>query len=361
MQIRLVIGAGDTRYLSNLSAYLEKNHMDKLEIVTFSSPELLEEYIKKSPTDVILMEEQFGIDAELLRDFGRAAYLCDGVPATEKNGIRVIAKYKKPDLIYKDILALYAESGSSHGFPMGGRGSGKVCLVTGLSGGTGASTFAAALAKKYALQGKKVLYLNLEPSGMSSDFFTGSGTYHFEDVIFALKSQRADIRLKMESAARVDISGVNFFAPCSNPMYMLELNHEDKLKIMDTLSGETGYDHVVVDMNFALTLEFMEIMSRTGRILLVQDGGETSNSKFLRAMEAIHTIEQQNHMNVTAGMKLLYNRFSSSKSSSEIPELSIPVIGKLPPIKHAQVHEIMDYMLTRQDIFEALGTGEEIS
>ena len=360
MQIRLVIGVRDARYLGNLSAYLEKNHMDKLEIVTFSSPELLKEYAKKSQTDVILVEEQFGIDSELLKDFGRAAYLCDGALAAEKNGIRTIAKYKKPDLIYKDILDLYAEGGSRHGFRMGGGGSGKICLVTGLSGGTGASTFAAALAKKYALQGKRVLYLNLEPAGMSTDFFEGSGTYHFEDVIFALKSQRADIRLKMESAARVDISGVNFFAPCSNPMYMLELNHEDYLKIMDTLSGETGYDHVIVDMNFKLTSEFMEILSRANQILLVQDGGETSNSKFLRAMEAVHIMEEQNHVNVTAGMKLLYNRFSSSKSSSEIPGLSIPVIGKLPPIKHARVHEIMDYMLTRQDIFEALGAGEEV-
>lgn len=354
MQIRLVIGVRDPRYLSNLSAYLEKNHMDKLEIVTFSSPELLEEYAGRSSADVILVEEHFGIDAELLRSFGRAAYLCDGTPAAEKNGIRAIAKYKKPDLIYKDILDLYAEGGNCHGFRMGAAGAGKVCLVTGLSGGTGASTVAAALAKKYALQGKKVLYLNLEPTGMSSDFFTGSGTYYFEDVIFALKSQRADIRLKMESAARVDMSGVNFFAPCSNPMYMLELNHEDRLKIMDTLAAGIGYDHVVVDMNFQLTAEFMEIMSRVSQVLLVQDGGETSNSKFLRAMEALHTMEEQNHTNVTAGMKLLYNRFSSSKSSSEIPGLSIPVIGKLPPIKHAQVHEIMDYMLTRQDIFEAL-------
>ena len=54
MQIRLVIGVRDARYLGNLSAYLEKNHMDKLEIVTFSSPELLKEYAKKSISDVIL-------------------------------------------------------------------------------------------------------------------------------------------------------------------------------------------------------------------------------------------------------------------------------------------------------------------
>lgn len=354
MQIRLVIGARDSRYRDSLTAYLEKNHMDKFEIVSFSSPELLEEYVKRSPADVILVEEQFGVSEELLAGCGKAAYLGDGARSPERDGFRTIAKYKKPDLIYKDILALYAEGGNRHSFAMGKPGAGQVCLVTGFSGGCGASTFAAALARKYASRGKRVLYLNLETTGMSTDFFSGTGDYHFEDVIFALKSQRSDIRLKLESAARVDACGVSFLAPCSNPMYMLELTQEDRLKIMDTLAAGIGYDHVVVDMNFRLSQEFMELMSRADRIILVQDGGETSNSKFLRTMEALHILEEQSRIHVTGGMALLYNRFSSSKSSSEIPGLPMPVLGKLPPVKHALVREIIDYMLTRQDIFERL-------
>jgi len=354
MQIRLVIGVGDSRYLNNLTLYLERNHMDKLEIVSFSNPGLFENYIKTSSADVVLADEQFETDPELLRSCTRAAYLCDGAPGAEKNGFRMIAKYKKPDLIYKDILDLYAEGGNRQGFRLGSQGEGNLYLVTGFSGGTGASTFAAALAKKCALQGKRVLYVNLETTGMSSDFFSGNGNYHFEDVIFALKSQRADIRLKLESAARTDVCGVSFFAPCSNPMYMLELNHEDIMRIVNTAAEGIGYEYVIVDMNFRLTTEFMEIMSRMNRIIVVQDGGETSNSKFQRTMEALHVMEKQENINVTGCMELLYNRFSSSKSSSEIPEPFMPVIGKLPPIKHAQSHEIIDYMLTRQDIFEVL-------
>lgn len=213
--------------------------------------------------------------------------------------------------------------------------------------------FAAALAKKYASRGKKTLYLNLEMTGSSADFFSGSGNYRFEEVIFALKSQKADVLLKMESAVRVDRSGVYYFEPCTTAMYMLELNHDDIMKILEVLQ-RSDYDCIVFDMNFALTKDFMEVMSYMDQIILVQDGNDTSNTKFERTIEALQIMEGQNQIKVMPQMSLIYNRFSSSKSSNEIPNLPFPVIGKIPPIKHAVSGEIMDYILTLQDLFENL-------
>lgn len=354
MQIRLVIGEQDSRYLNNLVLYLEKNHMDKLEIFSFSKPEMLQVYLKDGVADIILVGEDFGINAETLSSYGTTAYLTDGEGSNVSDNVRKIAKFKKPDLIYKDILDLYAEGGKRQIFRSNSQKTGHITLVTGVSGGTGSSTFAAALAKKYALRGKKVLYLNMEPTGMASDFFDGVGDYHFEDVIFALKSRRTDVRLKMESAVRTDPSGVHFFEPCTNSMYMLELTHEDIMKLINTLESGLGYDNIIVDMNFRLTKEFMEIMGHMHRIILVQDGGETSNSKFERTMEALQIMEEKDKTNVTGVMCLLYNRFSSSKSSSEIKGLRIPVIGKYPPVKHAYVKEIIQFMLEKQEVFDNL-------
>lgn len=221
MQIRLAVGEQDSRYLEHFVTYLERNYMDRLEVSSFTRPETFREMVTRGSFDVILVDEAFGISTEELREYGRTAFLSEIESKDSGDGIRRIAKYKKPDLIYKDILDIYAESGVCGVFRKSHQG--QITLVTGFSGGTGASTFAAALAKHYAAAGKKVLYLNLEPMGMSSDFFQGMGDYHFEDVIFALKSRRADVGLKMESTVRTDASGVNFFAPCTNAMYMLEL------------------------------------------------------------------------------------------------------------------------------------------
>ena len=355
MQIRLVIGEHDERYLNNLVRFLEKNYLDKLEILSFSIPEMLENYLVSGSADVILIDENFGVDAKSAAGYGKTAYLCDNASETEIDGIRTIAKFKKPDLIYKDILDLYAEGGNRAVFGSGSGYFGNLVLVTSCSGGTGASTFSAALARQYAARGKKTLYLNLEPMGNATDFFSGNGNYRFEDIIFALKSRRADILLKMESTVRTDRSGVCFFEPCSTSMYMLELTHEDIIRTLDTLRGSKTYDYVVVDMNLKISKEFMEILGRMNRIILVQDGGETSNSKFARTMEAMEILENQTKINVTGAMSVVYNRFSSSKSSREIPGLKLPVLGKIPPIKHALVNEIIEYIGKEMSgIFEGL-------
>lgn len=354
MQIQLVIGEPDKRYLDNLLLFLEKNYMDKLEIISFTSAEMLRNFFNTGKADVILIDEAFGVKAEELTGCGKTAYLCNDGTETERDGIRKIAKYKKPDLIFKDILDLYAESGSVRKFRKGNHALGNMILVTGFSGGTGASTFAAALARRYASLGKKTLYLNLETVGSSADFFSGTGNYRFEDVIFALKSQRADVNLKMESAVRIDKSGVYYFEPCSTAMYMLELGDEDILKILDLLAMAGNYANVVVDMNFRLSPNFVEIMSRMNRIILVEDGAETANTKFLRTMQSLSVLEEQMKCNVTGSMSVVYNRFSSSKSSSEIANLHIPVLGMIPPVKHALVHEIIEFMLKKQELFEKL-------
>ena len=106
MQIRLVIGEQDNRYLNNLIMFLEKNYMDKLEIFSFSRPEMLLDYLAEGSADVILVDENFGIKADILEGYGKTAYLCGSVTENQKDGIRVLAKFKKPDLIYKDILDL---------------------------------------------------------------------------------------------------------------------------------------------------------------------------------------------------------------------------------------------------------------
>ncbi|MBT9776415.1 hypothetical protein GPL15_07850 [Clostridium sp. MCC353] len=354
MQIRLIIGDADVRYLSNLVSFLEKNYMSKLEIFSFSNRDVMMEYFQNGNADVILLDESIGITAQEVSTYGKTALLSDQGAQAGQEGVRIIEKYKKPDLIYKDILDIYADCGRGHGFRPTDVAAGKMILVTGFSGGMGASTFAAALAMKYASKDKKVLYLNLETTGSSSDFFSGTGNYCFDDVIFALKSQRADIRLKMESSVRRDAkSGVYYFEPCSTPMYMLEMTYQDILRILEVLALSGDYEYVVTDMNFQLSKDFMEIMKLMNRIVLVEDGTETANSKFVRTMQALKVLESQCRFNVTDLMAVVYNGFGT-KSSSEIPGLRLPVLGKLPVIRRALVHEIINYILGIEDVFAKL-------
>ncbi len=354
MQIRLVIGEQDKRYLDNFVLYLEKNYLDKIEILSFSDPDFLREYFQSGSADVTLLDEAFGISAEEAQKYGKFAYLSDTADGKRLDGIRRIVKFKKPDLIYKDILDLYAEGGYRTAYLTGTENQINMTLVTGFSGGTGISSFAAALSRQYARRGRKVLYLNLETLGNSEDFFQGSGAYTFEEVLFALKSQRTDLGLKLESAARKDLSGVFYFAPCTSAMYMMEMTNENIQTLLETLKKIDLYEDVVVDLNFRMDKAYINTMELADQIVLVQDGGASSNSKFYRAVEALKIIEQQEHTELLGKMKLVYNRFSSSKSSTELTGVVFPVIGKIQPVKHASLQEIIDFMQTKQELFDRL-------
>lgn len=238
MRIKLVIGEQDKRYLSMLTMFMEQNHMDQVEVQAFSKPELFLKNVSETTPDVVLVDESFEVNIDEIKGSSVVAYLCDAVSNADerRNGIRCIEKFKKPDLIFKDLLNLYAERGGT--LEISGNNDGtEFIMVTGFSGGTGASTFAAALAHKSALMDKKVLYLNLERLGMSSVFFDGEGTYNFDEVIYALKSQKTSLALKLQSAVRKDSSGVYYYAPCSSPMYMilLTLNPENRFVSLQSM------------------------------------------------------------------------------------------------------------------------------
>jgi len=352
MQIRLVIGEQDTRYLDRLITYLESKHGDQLEIVSFTQSELCIQYLNENMADLILVDENFGIDLSMVKKYGTTACLAEVLGSQETDSVRYIEKYKKPDLIFKDILDVYAECGGK-GVEKNRikNGNCQTILVTGFSGGTGASTFAAALARAMAETGEKTLYLNLERTGSSRDYFAGPGNYSFQDIIFALKSKRADVGLKMESCVRQDSSGVWFFEPCDTAMYMLELNKDEMIRVITELQHGESYRYIIVDFDFVLGPECVEFMEMMDRIILINDGTEPANTHFTRTYQALLTLEEQMKICVSQRMALVYNRFSSSRSSRRLESVNMPVLGVIPPVKHAVVKEIIEIMLTKKEVF----------
>lgn len=354
MRIKLVIGEQDKRYLSMLTMFMEQNHMDQVEVQAFSKPELFLKNVSETTPDVVLVDESFEVNIDEIKGLSVVAYLCDAVSNADerRNGIRCIEKFKKPDLIFKDLLNLYAERGGT--LEISGNNDGtEFIMVTGFSGGTGASTFAAALAHKSALMDKKVLYLNLERLGMSSVFFDGEGTYNFDEVIYALKSQKTSLALKLQSAVRKDSSGVYYYAPCSSPMYMMELKNSDILQLLEAIASAKEYDRVIVDMQYETSESFMDILAHMTRIIVVNDGSQIANTKFMRAMEILEYMETQTSTKVTQRMQLLYNRFSSSKNTSnELETPKMPVIGKAPRVEHAQTKEIVKYLVEKNNLYD---------
>ena len=87
----------------------------------------------------------------------------------------------------------------------------KVLLFTGIEGGTGASSAAAACALYFAQNGKRVLYLNIEKFGSADMFFYGEGQYTMSDIVYNIKSKKSNLSLKLESSVKLIREGYTFF------------------------------------------------------------------------------------------------------------------------------------------------------
>lgn len=231
----------------------------------------------------------------------------------------------------------------------------EVILVQSFSGGTGASTFAAAASMYSASQETRTFYLNLEDSGSSEDFFTAQGSERIDGVLAEMQKETGNFAGFAASHAQTDAgTGVSYFLPSANAVAMARLTAEDWLRLLNALKQSGSYERIFVDCGFGLDERHLAMMDAADKIVVVTDGSEPANTKFYRAFDAVLELQEQNQMNLTARMVLLYNCFSSSKSSSRLEYVELPVVGTIPPVKHALVREIIQVMLERQNIFERM-------
>lgn len=351
-KIQVVIGEQDEQFLVHLVNMMENGFKDSIDARCFSRPEHFLKYLHNNGGDVILVDEKFGVNAQELGT-GQCGYLCDSNDIHAVNGCKVVGKYQHPDEIYKQIMDIHLNGGlvpaKEPAAPC------EVVLLQGFSGGTGVSTVAAAASMYSAGSGTRTFYLNLEDMGSAQDFFHAQGTAGLDDILDALKSDPDSLSGRVAEYALTDSgSGVSFFLSTASAAAMAALTEGDWMEILGALRRSGAYGRIFVDCGFALDGRHLAMMEAADKIAVVTDGSEPANTKFYRAFAALSPASQPEHPSLTAKMVLLYNAFSSSKSSRRLENLNLPVVGTIPPVKHALVAEIIQVMLSRQNIFERL-------
>ena len=228
MKIKLAILESDVDFLKNYSIALSSRFSDKLEVYTFSNLENAMSALATSRIDVFLAGDNFEIDTSNIPEECGFAYLVDSNDIKSFKNEHTVCRFQKIDLIYRDILGIFSEkeyivSGSNMANP-----NCKVLLFTGIEGGTGASSAAAACALYFAQNGKRVLYLNIEKFGSADMFFYGEGQYTMSDIVYNIKSKKSNLSLKLESSVKIDKRGVYFFSSPNLVLDLLELDMKIK-------------------------------------------------------------------------------------------------------------------------------------
>lgn len=341
MKIKLAIVDNDERYLGRISTAFNQKYADKLRVYSFTNVEALQQTMTETRFDVVLVSEYFEIDTKQLPEWVGFAYLVDSADIDTLNNQQTVCKFQKIDLIYKQILSIFAENTNSIIGTKGTETNCKMIAVCSPSGGSGVTSISAAIALRLAAEGHKTLYLNLESLGASETFFSGEGQFDMSDVIFALKSKRTNLGMKLESCVRQDRRGVYFFAAPKLALDMTELKTEEILRLITDILLTGSYEYIVADFDFNMTDDFLNLLSRFHAILLTGTGSEISNCKIFRLYNSLVVREETNGMHLMERMSLIYNKFSN-KTGKIISDIELKNIGGIPRFEHATDTQVIE-------------------
>ena len=351
MRIKIAILENDKNYLNRIVSVFSTKYSDKFQIFSFTNAELAIETVVKEKVDILIADDSFNVNPEMIPERCSLAYFVNSVDVETVNNQKAICKFQKAELIYKQILSIYSENaGSLSGLKLSDDC--KITIFSSPCGGVGTSTVAAAYALFLAQRGRKTLFLTYDSFGSTDLFFTGDGQSTISDLIFALKSKKGNLAMKMESYVKRDPSNVCFFSKAKYTLDMLELNNDEKLFLLEELKLLGSYDDIVLDLSFGLDKDHLAFYKKAHDIIMVSDGSELANENIANAYEALIMLDNNMDVSIANRFSLLYNRFSS-KTGKLLDCQDLKNIGGAPVYAQATVRQIME-QLSQSDVFSKI-------
>lgn len=353
MKIRLMIADHDPEYANRLISFLSGSYADELEIYSFSEVESLEAFLRTQMADVLLLSERLNFETERLPGGISFAYFSDSPEVDTIKGCRTVCRYQKLDLLYKEVLSLYSEKETNiTGYKAKSTDSASLLVFLPASGGVGASAAAAAASVHIARSGKRVLYLNLEQCSDMALVFAGSGQSTMSDVVYAIKGNKSNLKLRLQAMVEQSPENVHFFSSSPVPLDSMELNEQDFEKLLQELQEMGAYDYIVLDMDNYFLEKLYVALRRTDRLVLVGDGSQISNGKLQRYAEALELLSKTQNLQLERKTMLLYNKFSS-RTGTQINLPNISLIGGLPRFEGASFKQVVEE-IAKSSVFEKL-------
>ena len=341
MRIKLAILEKDVSYLNRIVAVFNQKYSNKIQVYSFTNIEAVYKVLKETKIDVLLVSDYYSFDVSRIPIRCGFAYFIESNDIDTLNNKRTVCKYQKIDLIYKQILSIYSENTENiTGIKLTDDNC-KVIAFCSPCGGSGVTSVAAGTALRFAAIGKKTLYLNLEKFGSSDILFSSEGQFDFSDIIFALKSKKTNLSIKLVSCVKRDSRGVFFYSSTKQALDMLELTEDEISRLISELQITGSYDYIIVDIDFNMSEGFVKLLEIFHSIVIIGTGSEISNCKIFRLYSSLVIKENMDNSQLLNRVGLLYNKFSN-KTSKTISGIDIKNIGGIPRFDHATDIQVVE-------------------
>lgn len=350
MKIKLAMLESDSAYLRRVVPMFNSRFAEELEIYSFTDVDAATACLEQKKIDVLLASSNFKIDFNLIPKRCGFAYLVESLDIDSIDGRKAVCKFQKGELIYKQVLSIYSEHMPNiTGISQSENGAMKTIVFCSPCGGVGTSTTAAGCAIALVNAGYRVLYINTEIYGEADNFFSCDGQFDFSDVIYAVKSNKTNRALKLQSTVKQDATGVSFYSSVKVPLDMMEMKASDYQTLQVELKKLGCYDYVVMDMDFPKSMTDFEFFNHCNSVVVVTDGSDNADSKLNKALRAIQIMDSNSEFALQPRMWMLRNK----TTSNELTQNEIRLLGSFPMYQSVSPDQ-MAKQLSLSDMYRQL-------
>jgi len=347
IKIKLALLDKDVNYIQSITNAFNCNYSQNIEVYSFTDEKKVIEEIKNNRINMLIADQYVNINPSELPAHCMFAYFVETNDIETINNQKAICKFQKISAIYKNILSIYSEKSEQKvTYKKNNKNVvSKMISFVSVNGGAGSSVASVACAIKCAQREKKTLHLNFEQFGESDFYLSADGSFDLTDVLFALKSQKCNLALKIESAVLRDSKGVYFFKSPINPLDKLEISKEECLKLISELKENSEYEYIIVNLDFNITENFITFLDKSDQIILLTEKNILSKEKLKKEYKALDIISKRNAIDICSKISLIENKITPISDSYNY-EFSVQVLGALPLYNQNTVESTINSMVS---------------
>lgn len=271
----------DGMYSGRFSDYINHHKNMLIDLVTFTSINSAEEYLKNGSADILIVSGDMACEAGKLKNIKKIIILSDG-SYTGAQEYPVIFKYQPAAHILKEIFAQVAEDDTIQGMPVIHTSKqAELIVVFSPYGGSGASTYARNLCAGMA-GSNNVLYINLEIFDSFAEFESSADNHEYicgmSEVVYYIKQKKDKLAFKLGSVIKHHKDGYNYILPVEDYRDLYSISPEDMECFTDVLASGMMYDKVVFDAGYVHE-SLLKLLQVCDVLILPEASGQIQENK----------------------------------------------------------------------------------